>query len=174
MSVRRPMKRLLALRTLEEEREETELRKQRQTRQGCFDALKASEARNSLALHALHMALDSGDRAAAISAEMALACGPMERHILQRRLTQLDAMVEVATAAWQSSRVRRLQMETLVQRAESHLRREAQTREQKGLDGWFLSSRPKRLAAERDENSQRQAPHSTERNGIARAHSVLE
>ena len=168
------MKRLLALRALEEEREETHLRKQRQTRQECLDALKASEARKSLALHALHTALDSGDRAAAISAEMALACGPMERHILQRRLTQLDVIVEAATAAWQSSRVRRLQMETLVQQAESHLRREAQTREQKGLDGWFLSSRPQRLAAERDENSQRQARHSTERNGIARADSVLE
>lgn len=168
------MKRLLALRALEEEREETELRKQRQIRQSCLDALEASEARKSLAMHALHIALDSGDRAAAISAEMALACGPMERHILQRRLTQLDAMVEAATAAWQSSRVRRLQMETLVQQAESHLRRDAQTREQKRLDGWFLSSRPQRWAAERDENSQREAPHSAERSGTVRAGSVLE
>jgi flagellar biosynthesis chaperone FliJ len=168
------MKRLLALRALEEEREETELRKQRQTRQGCLDALLACETRKSLALRALHMALDSGDRAAAISAEMALACGPMERHILQRRLTRLDAMVEAATAAWQGSRVRRLQMETLVQKAESHLRIEAQTREQKRLDGWFLSSRPQRLAAERDENSQREVAHSAERNGTARADSVPE
>jgi flagellar biosynthesis chaperone FliJ len=168
------MKRLLALRALEEEREETELRKQRQTRQACLDALKASEARKSLALQALHVALDSGDRSAAISAEMALACGPMEHHILQRRLMQLDAMVEAATAAWQSSRVRRLQMETLVQKAESHLRREAQTREQKRLDGWFLSSRPQRLAAERDESSQREVLHSAEQIGTARADSVLE
>ena len=174
MSVRRPIKRLLALRVIEEEREETELRKQRQMKQICLDALLACEARKSVALRALHLALDEGDRAAAISAEMALACGPMERHFLQRRLTQLDAMVEAAAAAWQSSRVRRLQMETLVETAESHLRKEAQTREQKRLDAWFLSSRPQRLATGSHENSQREAPHPAERDGIARADSVLE
>jgi flagellar export protein FliJ len=174
MSMRWPMKRLLALRVIEEEREETDLRKQRQIRQTCLDALLACEARKSMALRSLHLALDSGDRTAAISAEMALACGPMERHILQRRLTQLDAMVEAATAAWQRSRVRRLQMETLVQTAENHLRKETQTREQKRLDAWFLSSRLQRPADGSHENSQREEPHPAEQDGIARADSVFE
>jgi flagellar biosynthesis chaperone FliJ len=168
------MKRLLALRVIEEEREETELRRQRLRRQACMDALNASEARQALALRALHTALDSGDRAAAISAEMALACGPMERHILQRRLAQLDVTVEAAAAAWQGSRVRRLQMATIVETAETNLRREIQTREQKRLDGWFLSSRPPKFAASADENSQREAPHPAERDGTARADSVHE
>jgi flagellar biosynthesis chaperone FliJ len=87
---------------------------------------------------------------------MALACGPLERHALHRRLAQLDAMVERASAAWQSSRVCRLQMETLVKAAETRFRKEAQSREQKTIDGWFLSSRPQGFAARSDENSQRE------------------
>jgi flagellar export protein FliJ len=169
MSARKPMKRVLALRVIEEEREETELRRQRQLRQACLNALEASEARKGLASRALHAALDSGDRAEAISAEMALACGPLERHALQRRLAQLDAMVEWASAAWQSSRVRRLQMETLVNAAETRSRREAQIREQKAIDGWFLSSRPERSAARSDENSQREVLGLPEGNGTMRA-----
>jgi flagellar export protein FliJ len=165
------MKRLLALRVIEEEREEAELRKRRQLRQACLDALKASEARKALASRALHMALDSGDREAAIAAEMTLACGPMERHILQRRLTQLDATVAVAVTAWQGSRVRRLQMETLVETAETNFRKESQTREQKALDGWFLLQRS---ATPADENSQREVPLLTERDGAVRANSSLE
>ncbi len=168
------MKRLLALRAIEEEREEAELRQQRQLRQICLDALNASEARQALALRVLHTALDSGDRAEAISAEMALACGPMERHTLQRRLAQLDAAVEVATAAWQGSRVRRLQMETIVDTAEVNLHRETQTREQKRLDGWFLSSRPQKFAALSDENSQRETQYPAKLDGTVRADSVHE
>jgi flagellar export protein FliJ len=174
VTIRRPMKKLLALRVIEQEREETELRKQRQLRQTCLDALRACEARKSLALRSLHTALGSGDRAAAISAEMALACDPMERHKLQRTLAQLDAMVEVAAASWLASRVRRLQMETLVNTAETNLRKETQTREQKTLDGWFLSSRPQQSRAHADENSQRELPHMAERDGTARADSVHE
>jgi flagellar export protein FliJ len=174
MSARKPMKRLLELRVIEEEREETELRRQRQLRQACLNALEASEARKALASRALHTALDSGDRPEAISAEMALACSPLERHALRRRLAQLDAMVEGASAAWQSSRVRRLQMETLVEAAETHSRREAQIREQKAIDGWFLSSRPEWPAAHSDENSQREVLGSAEGDGTARAESVHE
>ena len=174
MSTPKPMKRLLALRVIEEEREETELRKQRQLRQACVEALQSSERRTALGLRALHAALDSGDRAEAISAEMALACGPLERHRLQRRLTQLDAFVEMSSAAWQRSRVRRLQMETLVQQGETRFRREAQVREQKALDGWFVSSRSNGFAMRLDENSQREISDSAERNGTARAESVHE
>jgi flagellar biosynthesis chaperone FliJ len=138
------MKRLLALRSLQEGHDEAQLRRQRQLRQACVDALNASAARKALASRALHTALDAGDRAEAISAEMALACDPMERRTLQRRLVQLDAMVEMASAVWQGSRMRRLQMETLVETAEATLRKETQLREQKTLDGWFLSSRTQR------------------------------
>jgi flagellar export protein FliJ len=174
MSTPKPMKRLLALRVIEEEREETELRKQRQLRQACMEALQSSETRKALASRALHTALDSGDRVEAISAEMALACGPLERHRLQRRLTQLDAFVEAASAAWQRSRVRRLQMETLVQLGETQSRKEAQTREQKALDGWFLLSRSNGFSRRSDENSQREISDSAERNGTVRAESVHE
>jgi flagellar biosynthesis chaperone FliJ len=166
------MKRLLALRAIEEEREQTELRRQRQLRQACLDALQAAHERKLIALRALHEALDSDDRPEAISAEMALACGPLERRTLQRRLVQLDAMVERASAAWQGSRLRRLQMETLVEAAETRHRREAQTREQKTLDGWFFSSRPEQSAAGAHENSQRGFSGSAEDDGTVRADSI--
>jgi hypothetical protein len=169
MSAHKPMKRLLALRLIEEEREEAELRKQRRLRQACLDALQASRERKALASLALHAALDSGDRTEAISAEMALACGPLERRTLEQRLEQLDAMVERTSVAWQGSRVRRLQMETLVQAMTNRIRKEAQTRQQKTLDGWFLSSRPKSSLTLLHENSQREVLCSAERHGTMRA-----
>jgi flagellar export protein FliJ len=172
MSGRQAMKRLLALRLMEEEREETELRRQRQLRQACVDALEANEARKAMASRVLHGALDSGDRAEAISAEMALACGPMERRILQPRLLQLDATVAIATAAWQASRMRRLQMETLVEAAETEERRKTLTREQKMMDRWFLSSRPQPIAEQTDESFQREQPALAECSGTRRAKSV--
>src|ERR1700751_2347958 len=138
MNAHKPLKRLLALRLLEEERDEAKLRKQRQFRQACVDALEASKAREALASQALHAALDSGDRTEAISAEMALACGPLERRTFEQQLEQLDAMVERTSVAWQASRVRRLQMETLLQAMTNRIRKEARTRQQKALDGWVL------------------------------------
>jgi hypothetical protein len=172
MSGREAMKRLLALRLIEEERVETELRRQRQLRQVCADALEASEARKAVALRALHGALDSGDRAEAISAEMALACGLMERRILQPRLLQLDATVAIVTAAWQALRTRRLQMETLVEAAESQERRKTLVREQKMIDRWFLSSRPQPIAEHIGESFQREQPALAECGGTTRAKSV--
>jgi flagellar export protein FliJ len=172
MSERRAMKRLLALRLIEEEREETELRRQRQLRQACVDALEANEEGKAMASRALHAALHSGDRAEAISAEMALACGPMERRILQPRLMQLDATVAIATAAWQASRTRRLQMETLVEAAETQERGKTLIREQKMMDRWFLSSQPQPIAEQTDESFQREQPVLAECSGTTRAKSV--
>lgn len=172
MSERQAMKRLLALRLMEEEREETELRRQRQRRQACVDALEANEARKAMASRALHAALDSGDRAEAISAEMALACGPMERRILQRQLKQLDATVAIATAAWQASRTRRLQLEKIVEAAQTQERRKTLIREQKMMDRWFLSSRPKPIAEQTYESFQREQPVPADRSGTTRAKTV--
>jgi flagellar biosynthesis chaperone FliJ len=172
MSGRQGMKRLVALRLMEEEREETELRRQRQLRQVCVDALEANEARKAMASRALHAALDSGDRAEAILAEMALACGPMERRILQPRLMQLEATVAIATAAWQASRTRRLQLETLVEAAETQERRKTLIHEQKMMDRWFLSSRPQPIAEQTDESFQREQPVLTDCSGMTRAKSV--
>ena len=172
MSERRAMKRLLALRLIEEEREEAELRRLRQLRQACLDALEVNEARRAIASRALHAGLDSGDRTEAVSAEMALACGPMERLILRQRLTQLDAAVATATGTWRASRTRRLQMESLVETAVTHERKEVLTREQKMMDRWFLSSQPRRLRTDVDESFQREQVVPAERGGTMRAKSV--
>jgi flagellar export protein FliJ len=170
----RTMTKLLTLRAIEEGRAETELAKQRQLRQACLDALHAHQARKHVASRALHHALAIGDRSEAISAEMALAYGPLERRILQRQLAQLERSVESAAAVWQHSRVRRLQIETVLETEDARRRREAQIREQKTLDAWFLSSRPVRRTVNADENSQRKPGNGTRHDGTVRATSIEE
>jgi flagellar export protein FliJ len=168
------MKKLLALRSIEEGRAETELAKQRQLRQACLDALHAHQARKHVASRALHHALATGDRSEAISAEMGLACGPLEHRILQRQLAQLERCVESATAAWHHSRVRRLQMETVLEAEDARRKRDAQLRAQKALDAWFLSSRSIRRSVQADESFQRELRALTEHDGTPRATSIEE
>ncbi len=168
----RTIKKLLTLRAMEEGRAETELAKQRQLRQACLDALHAHQATQHDASRALHHALAIGDRSEAISAEMALAYGPLERRILQTQLGQLERSVESAATAWQHSRVRRLQIETVLETEDARRRRESQIREQKTLDAWFLSSRPLRRTANADENSQREPGNGSGHDGTVRATSI--
>ena len=167
------MAKLLTLRSLEEGRAETELANQRRLRQACLDALHAHQARKHVASHALHHALAIGDRSEAISAEMALAYIPLKRGILQRQLAPLERSVESAAAAWQHSRARRLQIETVLETEAAKRRCEAQIREQKALDAWFLS-RPVRRAARADENVQREPGNGASHNGMVRATNIEE
>jgi flagellar export protein FliJ len=163
------MKKLLALRSIEEGTAETELAKQRRLRQICLDELEAHLARKHVASCALHHALTKGDRTEAISAEMALACGPLERRILQRQLAHLERSVESATAAWQHSRIRRLQVETVLEAEGARRKRDSQLREQKALDAWFLCSRSIRCSVQANESFQRELRPLTEDDGTARA-----
>lgn len=170
---KRTMKRLLALRAVEEERAEAEIQKQRQLRQSCVDELRASEEARAGALWALHAALHMGDRTSSIAAEMTLSFGPLRRRILQRRLTHLEAMVETATMAWQHSRLRRLQIQTLMDAAAARLQQELKDQEQKELDTWFLSREP--LPNQREyENFQRELAAPIGTDGMARAKSPQE
>ena len=163
------MKKLLTLRVIEEGRAETELAKQRQLRQACLDALHAHQSRKHVASRALHHGLAIDDRPEAISAEMALAYSPLERRILQMQLAQLELSVESAAAAWQHSRVRRLQIETVLEKDDARDRREAHVREQKTLDAWFLSSGPVRRTVHADENFQREPRNGAKHDGTVRA-----
>ncbi len=165
----RTMKKLLTLRAIEEGRAETELAKQRQLRQACLDALHAYQSRKHVASRALYHALAMGDRPEAISAEMALAYGPLEPRILQGQLAQLERSVGSAAAAWQHSRVERRQIETVLERDQARDRREAHIREQKTLDAWFLSSGPVRRTVHADENSQREPRNGARHDGTVRA-----
>jgi flagellar biosynthesis chaperone FliJ len=168
------MRRMLSLRAREEERAEVELQNQRQLRQACIHALEASEARKHAALRTLHRALDRGDRVEAISAEMAMACSPRERQLLQRRLAQLERSVGSALTVWHHSRVRRLQIEVLAEAEDARLRNEARVGEQKGLDAWFLSSWTNRCTLHEDENFPRKRNGSREDSGMAHAKKIQE
>jgi flagellar export protein FliJ len=170
----RTIKKLLALRSIEESRAETELAQQRQLRQKCLDALQALQARKHLASGALHLGLAIADRSEAISAEMALTCVPLERRILQRQLVELDRSVESASAAWTNSRVRRLQIQTVFEKEATRHKREAKLHEQKLLDSWFLFSRSVRCTVPADENPQRERCAETKPDGTVRASSIKE
>jgi hypothetical protein len=146
------MERLLALRAMEEERAEVEINRQRRLRQACLTELRASEERFAIASRAQYAALESGDRDATIAAEMALAFGPLERNVLQRELTRLDALVEQAANAHRTARIARMQIQKLRDAAEIRVRREMESREQKALGMWFLTSLIRRNA---DESFQR-------------------
>lgn len=173
MSIR-TIKKLLTLRAIEEGRAETELAKQRHLRQTCLDALHALQARKHVASRTLYHALAIGDRSEAIPAEMALAYGPLEYRILQTQLAQLERSVECASVVWQHSRVRRLQIETVLETEDARRGREAQTREQKALDAWFLSSCSVRRAVHTDENFQREPGNDSRQDGSLRATSIEE
>ena len=168
------MRRVLSLRAMEEERAEVELQRQQQLRQACINSLEASVAKKHAALRALHHALDAGDSVEAISAEMALACGPWERRLLQRRLTQLERSVASAFTVWQHSRVRRLQIDLLAKAEEARSRNEARAGEQKGLDAWFLSSWASQRTLHEDENFLRKRDRNREDSGIAHAKKIQE
>lgn len=163
---RRAMKRLLSLRTVEEERAEAEVSRQRRLRQLCLDRLQASEQRSAAALRTLFAALHSGDREAAISAEMALAFGPLERHGLVRQIMHLNPIVEEAASAWRSARICRLQIQTIADAAETRLQREKEISEQKALDARFLSDQIQRNS---NESFQRMDDSATGISGPARA-----
>jgi flagellar biosynthesis chaperone FliJ len=169
---KRPIERLLALRILEEERAEAEIRKQRHLRQNCLDELTASEEASAVHLRALYAALHAGDRTGSIAAELALSFGPLQRRSLLRRLMNLEAMVETATMAWQHSRLCRLQVQTLAEVAATRLQQELEVRERKALDAWFLSRDPQGLRREDEyENFQREPAIPNHTDGIVRAES---
>jgi flagellar biosynthesis chaperone FliJ len=166
------MRNLLKLRRLEEERAEAELRKHRQSRDSCYAAIQSCEMRAAEGLRSLHAALECGDRAEALSAEMELAWVPLERRSLQRHMLQLDALIDLAAISWQDSRVRRLQVETIGINKDTQWRKETQVCEQKAMDSWFLSSQLRRSSEEQDESFQRMPEGPTAQDGKRRAMSV--
>ena len=164
------MDRLLALRRLQEERAEAEVSKQRRLHQVYSNALRASEERSAAALRELHSGLQAGDRAAAISAEMALAFGPLEQRGLQYQLSHLEPIVEAATMGWRNARTCRMQIEALSDAAETRSRKERELREQKALDDWILSDRDR----SEHENFQREDIPQRRVAGMTRAVSTSE
>ena len=167
------MRRLLSLRATEEEQARTELGKQRHLREACLNALQGSRARQRMALHSLHLALMTGDRDEAVAAEMALAWGPLESQVLQQRCAHIERSVETAAEAWQVARIGELQIRTLVEANERRRQHDAQVREQKRLDAWFISVRPDQVRSD-DENFPRELPFSSDHVGTTRANNTEE
>jgi flagellar export protein FliJ len=151
---RRTVKRLLALRTMEEECAEAEVSSRRRLRKACLDQLQASEERSANALQQLYSALHSGDQDIAISAEMALTFGPLERNALERQLSHLNPIVEAATTVWRNARICRMQIQSLADAAEARDQKAMEVREQKALDGWFLSAQVRRGEDEKFQSKQ--------------------
>src|SRR5579859_3523177 len=142
MNGKRSVKRIVALRRLEEEREEVAVLLYGQLRDASLRALKAIEQQKVLASRALHGALLAGERGDAISAEMALACWPIRQHALKQELASRESQLELAMQSYTEARLRRRQAETALEWiTEAECRRNA-SREQKTLDDQAVRSRP--------------------------------
>lgn len=175
----RAMKRLLALRAMEQERVEADLARQRRLQHVCEAAYAASVERTEAAAQALHSALTEGDRDVAMAAELALVVGPLERRALNRRILQIRSKVANITAEWNSARVRREQMQTLASGEQVRIAGETLRREQKSLDDWFRVSQIRYVAGEErasreDENFPRKLSQSVQHDGMPCAEGVAE
>jgi hypothetical protein len=171
MNGKRSIKRIVALRRLEEEREETAVLHHRQLRDASLRALKVTEQEKALASGALHQALLTGERGDAISAEMALACWPIRQHALEQELARRESQLELATQSCSEARLRRRQAETAFEWITHAEYRRNRLREQKALDDWSVRSRPMLppWSAMKDENFQRQDRLSATSDGTDRA-----
>jgi hypothetical protein len=165
------MKRIVALRRLEEEREEEAVLRHRQLRDASLRALKAIDEEKVLASRALHRALLAGERGDAISAEMALACWPIRQHALEQELARRESQLELAAQSYAAARLRCRQAETAFAWITQAECKRNGLREQKALDDWVINSRPmlQPWSAMEDENSQRQHPFSPAADGTDRA-----
>jgi hypothetical protein len=165
------MKRIVALRRLEEERQEMPVLHQRQLRDASLRARKAIERDKALASGALYGALVAGDRSDAISAEMALACWPLRQYALEQELARRESLLELALQSYTEARLRRRQAETALEWIKQAERERNGLREQKALDDWAVRRRLmlQPWSATEDESSQRQDNISPTSDGTHRA-----
>jgi hypothetical protein len=163
-------KRIVALRRLEEEREEAAVLHHRQLRDSSLQALQVIEQDKALASGALHQALLAGERGDAISAEMALACWPIRQHALEQALARREGQLELAVHTCAEARLRRRQAETAFASIARDESKRDQLREQKVLDDWSARNRPMPLwSAMEDESFQREDRISAASDGTDRA-----
>jgi hypothetical protein len=171
MNGSRSMKRIVALRRLEEERGEAAVLRQRQLRDASLRARKAIEQEKALASGALYGALLAGERSDAISAEMALACWPLRQYALEQELERRESLLELALQSYTEARLRRRQAETALEWIKQAERERNGLREQKALDDWAVRRRLmlQPWSATEDESFQRQDNISLTSDGTDRA-----
>jgi hypothetical protein len=171
MNGNRSMKRIVALRRLEQEREEAAVLRQRQLRDASLRARKAIEEEKALVSGALYGALVAGDRSDAISAEMALACWPLRQYAVEQELARREGLLELALQSYTETQLRRRQAETALEWMKQAERERNGLREQKALDDWAVRSHSMRQpwSATEDESSQRQDNISSTSDGTDRA-----
>jgi hypothetical protein len=165
------MKRIVALRRLEEERGEAAVLRQRQLRDASLRARKAIEQEKALASGALYGALLAGERSDAISAEMALACWPLRQYALEQELARRESLLELALQSYTEARLRRRQAETALEWIKQAERERNGLREQKALDDWAVRRRLmlQPWSATENESFQRQDNISLTSDGTDRA-----
>jgi flagellar export protein FliJ len=165
------MRRILALRLLEEERESAELARQRQQRQVYLDALDVLSEGSKQAGRSMQAALQNNDTAGALAADMMLATSPMRQQQLESELARRERALESAASRWQEARLRRRQTETVIATVRVQEREQDMRREQRELNDWFLNTRsvPPAHVVDEDETSLRNQGSATVRDGDPRA-----
>lgn len=167
----RSLHRILALRKLEQEREEAALLLERQRRQKCLAAIARVEQEGRTAVQSQLEGLQSGDVSQTLSSEMVLAYSSWKNMQLGRAMQRHEEAVAHAMRAWQRARREKLQVETAWQESRRRDEEEAVRREQKLANDWYLSTacRRRALSTQEDWSVPRTAPVTEARNGASHA-----
>lgn len=158
MNARSSLTRLFALRRLQEERLEAELRAERQQREAYLAAAERSQMETKTIAQELFTALVAGERDYVVAAGIGGALGPLRQRLIEQRLLTAEALVGEAKQRWHEARVERLQVESVLAGQQRRERTEREAKEQKSMDGWFLTRRAmadEERADAVDESSQR-------------------
>ncbi len=176
MSARSSLNRVHALRRLQEERVEAELRAVHQQQQLCVTAAGRCRLETRDAAQAMFAALEAGQCESLVAASVSRALGSLRQGVIAQQLIQTNASVDDDALRWQAARVARRQLESVLAAEQRRVRLEAETKEQKRMDGWFLMCRPiveTEQGPSDDESSQRLPAAFASVNGNALAKSRL-
>ncbi len=152
MSTSRSLRRLLALRVLEHERQEAILLTKRQRRQLCSDAIARLDHEDAAAAQARFDGLAVGDAWQALASEMVLACSSWKGLRLAQEMERHEQDVAAAVQAYQQARNEMRQVETAWHESRRRDAQEAVRREQKLANEWYLAALLRRRPESSDED----------------------
>jgi flagellar biosynthesis chaperone FliJ len=157
VSARSPWTQLVALRRLQQEQVEAELLARRRLRQRLLSAAEQCRLETREEARALIAALESGQHDYEVAGAIQMKLSPLRERWLERQLCEVEAAVNEVAEQWRDARVQRMQVESMLTDEQQRARKEAETREQKSLDSWFLMRQPTpvRVDDAPDESSQR-------------------
>ena len=157
MSARSPWMRLFALRRLQEERVEAQLRARRREYEAVLLAAEQCRLETRETARALVTALEAGQHEYEVAAGIHLKLIPLRERMLAQQLLHAETLVRESAQEWQRARRERMQAESVMSEQERRAREEAAAKEQKSIDGWFLMRRQGREPKEAQSSAEHES-----------------